>query len=155
MFKIYHSEYNPQNLTGQVGGSISNYELSGYVGELFETVSAPPSGLAEVVYQYRKVFIKNTYNRSSTNTRVWIGSVEHEEQIAICNSSGLADYTSTATGQPVGVTGWNAPYTYADGINLGTIPVNSYTGLWIRQALSGIDTPDSYATFRLYVGGIV
>lgn len=155
MFLIYKSEYNPSNLTGMVGGNISSAELSGYLGELFYTVSAPPSGTTSTAYQYRKVFIKSTYESNATETKVWLDAVEHSEQISICLCSGLADYSSTPTGQPPSITGWTVPTTYANGLSLGTMAPNSYTGVWIRQSLSGIVNADPYATFRFYVGGII
>lgn len=154
MFKIYKSLYNPSNLTGQVGGNISSSELSGYLGELFYHVSAPPSGLDDVFNQYRKVFFKNTYDRTATEVRVWIDAAEHLDQLSIANSTGLSDTLITATGTSE-LTGWRSPTTYTDGVILGTLPVNAYTGVWIRQSLSGISSPDPYSTFRIYVGGIV
>lgn len=155
MYKLYKPEYNPNALTGTVGGNIGSQILSGYVGELFYHVSSPPSGVNDTVYQYRKVFIKNNYSKSSTFTRVWIDSIEHEEQISIATSSSLSDTASSPTGTPAGVSNWVSPSSFAEGLNLGTIPSNTYTGIWIRQSLSGISNPDPYATFRLYVGGVI
>lgn len=155
MFEIYHSEYNPRNLTGTVGGGIGSSQLSGYLGELFYHIEVPPSGTDTASNQYRKVFIKNTYPNSSAYTRVWIDAVEHQGQISIAKSSGLSDFSSTPTGTPVGVSGWTSPTNYAEGINLGTIYSNTYTGIWIKQTLSGICVEDAYATFRLVVGGVV
>lgn len=155
MFLIYKAQYNPSNLTGQVGGDISTYQLSGYIGELFYHITAPASGVDDVTYQYRKVFFKNSYNRTSTNTRVWVDAAEHLDQLSICASYSMTDTTTTPTGQPSGVTGWVTPLNYSQGIDLGTLATNAYTGIWIRQALSGITSPDPYATFRLYVGGLV
>lgn len=155
MFKFYKSEYNPPSLTGQVGGDISSEMLSGYIGELFYNVSVPPSGVNTTFYQYRKVFIKNEHAALSSNTRLWIDAIEHPSQISIALSLGLDDISSTATGQPVGVSGWVAPSNYAEGLSIGTLNSNAYTGVWVRQALSGISTPDPYASFRIYAGGIV
>jgi hypothetical protein len=155
MYKLYKPEYNPNSLTGTVGGNIGSQLLSGYLGELFYHISTPPSGVNETTYQYRKVFIRNTYSRSSTYTRVWIDAVEHEDQISVAKSSALSDTSSSPTGSPAGVSGWVSPSSFAEGLSLGTIPPNTYTGIWIRQALSGVSTPDPYATFRLYVGGVI
>ncbi len=155
MFEVYKSQYNPTNLTGQVGGGIGTEMLSGYLGELFYHIATPPSGIDEIVYQYRKVFVKNTYAVQSTYTRVWIDSLEHTDQISVANSYTLNDTASTPTGQPTNVTGWSLPTDYAEGLPLGTLNPNTSTGFWIRQALSGIASPDPYATFRLYVGGVV
>lgn len=154
-YRVYKSEYNPSNLTGQVGGDISSQILSGYINELFQHVSSPPSGISTTAYQYRKVFIKNTYSNVSTNTRVWFDAVEHETQIALANSTGMTDIGSSSTGQPIGISGWTSPSNYAEGVSIGTLSPNAYTGVWIRQALSGVSSPDPYATFRLYIGGIV
>lgn len=155
MFEIYKSQYNPVDFTGQVGGNIGSEVLSGYVNELFQHVTSPPSGVNETAYQYRKIFIKNTYITASTHTRVWIDAIEHPEQITMDNSSGLADTTYASTGEPVGVTGWNTTTNYDDALSIGTLNPNAYTGVWLRQSLSGIDIPDPYATFRIYVGGVI
>lgn len=155
MFLIYHSQYNPSNLTGAVGGDIGSTQLSGYLNELFYHVAVPPSGINTTSHQYRKVFIKNTYPNSSTNTRIWLDSVEHEQQISISRSASLSDTSTTPTGQPSTVTGWVTPYNYSEGLNLGAITTNAYTGFWIRQSLSGIYYEDPFATFRLNIGGLV
>ena len=154
-FDIYKPEYNPSNLTGQVGGNIGSEVLSGYVNELFQYVVSPPSGINTTAYQYRKIFIKNTYDGTSTNTRVWIDAIEHEEQISMSISASLADTSSSSTGQPIGVSSWRSPSNYAEGVSIGTLTPSAYTGVWLRQALSGVSNPDPYATFRIYVGGII
>lgn len=153
-FKIYKSEYNPSNLTDQVGGDISALELSGYIDELFYDISVNP-GDSTVVYQYRKVFVKNEYETQSTNTRIWIDALEHEDQVSLALEGSASDVSSSPTGQPAGVTSWTLPRNYAEGIDLGSIPANSYTGVWVRQSLSGLISPDPYASFRIYVGGII
>lgn len=153
-FKVYHSQYNSSSLTGQVGGGISSSLLSGYLSELFYHVEAPPSGTTDVFYQYRKVFIKNTYSTTSDQTKVWLDALEHPEQISIALSASMSDSSTTPTGQPAGVTGWLNPTTYATGLSIGSLTPNAYTGIWIREALSGISTADPYSSFRLVVGGI-
>lgn len=153
-FKIYKSEYNPSNLTGQVGGDISSSTLSGYIDELFYNISTNPEGI-DTTYQYRKVFIKNEYATQSTNTRIWIDALEHDDQISLCVATGLTDTSTSPTGEPLGVTSWSLPRNYAEGIDLGSIGPSTYSGVWIRQSLSGVTSPDPYATFRIYVGGIV
>lgn len=155
MFKIYKSQFNPSTLSGQVGGNIGSATLSGYVGELFATVTAPPSGVASGAFQYRKVFVKNEYSTSTTSTKAWIDSIEHPEQISLALSTSLSDSSSNPAIAPAGVTGWVAADSFSSGLLLGTLAPNAYTGFWIRQVLSGINTPDPYATFRLYVGGVV
>jgi len=154
-FEIYKPEYNPSNLTGQVGGNIGSEMLSGYVNELFQHVTSPPSGLDDTAHQYRKIFIKNGYTSTSTNTRVWVDAIEHVDQISLASSTGLTDTSDSSTGIPAGISGWTSPSNYAEGLSIGTLTANAYTGVWVRQALSGISTPDPYATFRIYVGGIV
>lgn len=153
-FKIYKSEYNPSNLTGQVGGDIGSSTLSGYIDELFYNISANPEGV-DTTYQYRKVFIKNEYATQSTNTRIWVDAIEHDDQISLSLASGLTDTSATPTGEPAGVTDWSLPRNYAEGIDIGSLGPNTYSGVWIRQSLSGVTTPDPYATFRIYVGGLV
>jgi len=155
MFVVYKSEYNPPNLTGQVGGNISTSVLSGYINELFYHVDSLPSGVTEATQQYRKIFIKNTYTKTSTNTRVWFDAIEHEDQIYIARSTGMVDFSSNAATPPSGVSGWTTPTNYVEGINIGTLSPNAYTGVWIRQTLSGISSPDPYASFRITIGGII
>lgn len=155
MFKVYKPEYNPANLTGIVGGGISSYPVSGYLNELFYHIDAPASGIDTSTVQYRKVFVKNTYSSTSTYTRVWIEAIEHEDQIYIANCTGLVDSTLSPSTPPSGVSGWTAPSNYTEGLNLGTLNPNGYTGFWLQQYLSGISDPDPYATFRLRIGGII
>lgn len=152
MFIIYHSEYNPDDLTGVVGGELTSTPLSGYIDELFRTVEAPPSGLEEAAYQYRKVFVKNEHDSNSTNVRAWIDALEHSGQIAM--AVGTNTDTSYVDEEPT-VSDWYTPTNYSDGISLGDLSIGSYTGIWIRQTLSGISVADPYATFRIYVGGLV
>lgn len=149
----YLPEYNPRNLTGTVGGAISSTQFSGYVNELFYHVSAAPSGSESGSYQYRKLYIKNTDSDIYYGTKVWLSSVEHVDQISLYLASGL-DTTTAATVAPSGLTGsWLSPSNYSDGIAMGDLRVGGYTGVWIRQYLSGISEEDPYATFRLRVGG--
>lgn len=153
-YGFYKPLSNPAGLTGTVGGNISSYQFSGQLAELFAHVSAPPSGL-DPVYQYRKIFIKNEFSSSSANTRVWLDAVDRPEQIAIALGTALADSTTSPTGQPASVTGWVSPYNYVNGISLGTLAVNGYTGIWVRQTLTGIVESDPYCTLRIYAGGAI
>jgi hypothetical protein len=154
MFVFYKPEYSPTTLSGQVGGNIGTTVLSGYLGEVFAYVDAPPSGI-DPVFQYRKLFIKNTYTSTIGYTRVWLDAVEHPEQITVANSLFYNDYTSGSTFAPTGVSGWISPSNFLSGLDLGTLRPNSTTGFWIRQTLSGIESADPYATLRLYVGGVL
>ncbi len=153
MLVFYKSEYNPTGLTEQVGGNIGTTPLSGYLGELFTYISSPPSG-TDSANQYRKVFVKNTYTTSLEYVRIWLDAVEHPEQISIANSNTYNDTSSGASFAPLSVSGWTSPTNFFSGLDLGTITPNTYTGFWIKQTLSGIDTPDPYATLRLYAGGV-
>lgn len=154
MYHFFQSQYNHLSLTGTVGGNISSTGLSGYLGELFYHNAAPPTGTNLTTYQYRKVFIKNGYSTESTETKVWVDALEHDGQISIANSYNLTD-SSNADTEPTNVTGWVETSNYVDGLDIGTLVSNGYTGLWIRQELNGITSPDPYATFRLYVGGLI
>lgn len=154
MFNFYLPQYNPANLTGVCGGAISSIPLSGYLGELFEHVEAPPSG-ASAYYQYRKVYLKNENSTSSTETRVWLDAVQHPEQIGIALETTSNQTIATPETAPTGVSVWYAPTNYAEGLDLGTITASSASGLWIREKLANIQQSDPYATFRLYIGGII
>ena len=64
--------------------------------------------------------------------------------------------TTFPTGEPTGVNTWVSPADYNAGLVLGTLSGNGGTsGLWIRQTLSGINVGDPYASFRVYVGGLI
>lgn len=151
-FTAYLPEYNPSNLTGTVGGTISSTQFSGYVNELFYHVSTPPSGAESGFFQYRKLYIKNVSAFNYIGCRVWVDSVEHPEQIKIQLASGLDTTTNPITAPTLSGT-WESPSNYAEGISLGTLNINNSTGIWIRQELSGISEEDPYATFRLSCGG--
>lgn len=153
-FEFYKPQYNPANLTGQVGGTISSSLLSGYLGELFCIVDAPPPDTEEIVYQYRKLFIKNSWTAVSANTRCWFDAVQHPGQISVALQTGGPGLIANAQTEPVGITDWTSPSNYIDGLNLGTLNVGSSTGLWIREKLENITEPDSFASLRLYIGGI-
>lgn len=155
MFKFYHAQYNPSTLSGTVGGQISSNLLSGYIGELFAHVEAPPYETSVSSYQYRKVFIKNEFDSTSTHTRVWIDSLEHEGQISLALDPTTGSSAPSPLSEPSVVSGWQSPENFSNGLDLGTLPKNTYKSIWIKQSLSGIYTPDPYATFRIYVGGIV
>lgn len=155
MYNFYHPQSNPRNLTGQVGGAISSTLFSGYLNELFYHIAAPPSGL-DPTYQYRKLFVKNEFLASSTDTRVWIDAIDHVDQISISFITGSNNATiATPSTEPAGVVEWVSPTTYADGLEIGTLNINASTGIWLRETLSNIVEEDPFASFRLYVGGIV
>ena len=156
MFKFYKSEYCPSDLTGQVGGNITQYELSGYLGETFAYTVAPPEEYSGAYYQYRKVFVKNTYSSTSTNTRLWLDAEQHPGQIAIAIATGqLSNSITGSSNAPQGVSSWASPQNYSQGILVGTMTSNSSTGVWLRQKLQNITEPDPYSSLRIYVGGIL
>lgn len=155
MFVFYKSQYNPEGLSGTVGGQISTTPLSGYIGEVLANVEAPPEETSVSSNQYRKIFVKNEYATSSEHTRLWLDAVEHPAQIYLAVDATTGGTISSPLTAPSGVSVWSAPSNYAEGIDLGTISRNGYKAIWIKQMLSGITEPDPYATFRLYVGGIV
>lgn len=155
MFKFFKSLHNPSNLTGSVGGEISTVELSGYLGELFAYVASPPEETTGAYYQYRKIFVKNEHEFSSTNTRLWLDAEQHPGQISISIQTGGSATMANATTEPSGISSWTNPTNYSEGIEIGTISPNAHTGIWLRQTLSNITEPDPYASLRLYIGGIV
>lgn len=154
MFSFYKPTYNPNHLTGTVGGSISVEPLSGYLDELFAHVSSPPSGI-EGVYQYRKLFVVNAYAGTSTYTRVWLDQLDHPEQIAISLEASAGDSIANATTAPSGITTWYTPTNYVDGVQIGTLTYAEGTGMWVRQYLTGVIEEDPFATCRIYVGGVI
>lgn len=155
MYQIYHAQLNPANLVDEVGGAISSSLVSGYVGELFQYISAPPSGSETSEYQYRKVFIKNTYAGISSQTRVWIEALEHSGQVHIALATSSVETTEDGTTAPPYVTGWVDPQNYSEGLDLGTISPGSSKGIWLKQTLSGVSEADPYVSFRISVGGIL
>lgn len=155
MFIFYKSQLNPSNVTGEVGGNISSYVLSGYLNELFPRVDAPPVESTGEYIQYRKIFIKNEYESSSTNTRIWLDAEQHRGQISIASISGASYSITNGLTEPTGISSWTNGRNYAEGLNLGTLSANSSTGVWIRQVLSNITEEDPFASVRIYIGGIV
>lgn len=155
MFTIYKPQYNPTNLSGTVGGTYTTVPLSGYLGELFAHSDSPPSGVDSSFIQYRKIFVRNENEGTTTYTRIWIDAAEHPEQISIARETSLYDTSTSPTGQPAGVTGWVSPSNYVEGLEIGTMLENAYTGIWVREVLTNILSPDPYATFRLVIGGVL
>ncbi len=152
---FYHAANNPTGLTGTVGGAVSTDVISGYLGELFAHVAAPPTGTNTGVVQHRKVYIQNNYGTTSLGTKVWIDGLEHSGQIHIAPESGANQSITHPTGTPENVTGWVDPVNYLSGMDFGDITSGAASGIWIRQTLSGIQVEDPYATFTLHAGGLV
>lgn len=156
MFNFYKTTYNPTGYTtGVVGGPITSVLVSGYIGELFPTREAPPEGYGNVYTQYRKIHVKNEYQSTSTNTTVWLSSVEHPDQIAIA-----LEYTGNSTinsgvAAPQYIDTWYSPTTYAEGVLIGTLSPNASTGVWIKQTLTGTAKADNFASFSIKIGGVV
>lgn len=151
MYKLYIPEHNPNNVTGQVGGAISETLVSGYVDEVFPHVAAPPSGQTDPFIQYRKVFIKNEYESDSSNTRIWVEGAEHLDQIEVGLGTSSDVIVNGTTAPSVSL--WRSPTSYSNGLEIGALSKNSSVGVWLKQSLSGVINPDPYVSFRLYVGG--
>ena len=152
---FYKSASNPTTTGEVVGGDITTVELSGYLGELFPRVDAPPEDTNLSTVQYRKIFVKNEYTFSSANTRLWLDAEQHRGQIAIAVQTGLSDTIANGLAAPSGISDWANPTNFSNGLEIGTLGVNSYTGVWLRQTLTDIHEADPYASLRLYVGGII
>jgi len=155
MFKFFQAQYNPQDLTGTVGGSISTLELSGYLGELFTYTVAPPEEYTGAYYQYRKIFVMNDYESSSSNTRLWLDAQQHPDQISIAVQTGGTPTVANASTEPNGITTWAQPSNFSEGVEIGTMTSSSYTGVWLRQKLSEVTEADPYSSLRIYIGGII
>ena len=154
MFIFYKSEFNPTNLTGQVGGDITSVELSGYLGELFVHREAPPYESTGVYYQYRKIFVKNDYDVSLTDVKMWFDAEEHPGQISMAAQTGASYSIANGTIEPTGITVWSSPNNYSEGIDLGDLSAGAHTGVWLRQALTNISEDEPYASLRINIGGI-
>lgn len=155
MFTFYKSEYNPSTTGSVVGGNITTLPLSGYLGELFPRVDSPPEESTGSAVQYRKIFVKNEYEFSSSNTRLWLDAEQHRGQIAIAIQTGVSNTIANGLATPTGISSWANPTNYSNGIEIGTLGSNTATGVWLRQTLTNITEPDPYASLRLYVGGIL
>jgi len=156
-FGLYHTSANPTGLSGSVGGAISSTGIVGTLGELFAYVDSPPSGTTDPVFQYRKVHIKNISANVITGIYTWLDGVEHTGQIDIGVERETDQSITAPTGSaqaPTNVT-FSDPYNFSGGTFIGTLTGSESTGIWIRQTLSGIHSPDPYATFILNFGGIV
>jgi hypothetical protein len=153
-FKFFKSQFNPTGLTGKVGGSIVETELSGYLGELFAHQYAYPIESTGAVVQYRKVFVKNEYSMTSTDTRIWLDAQHTSGQIYLALQTGSLG-TGSVQRPPSDLYGWVAPNSYSGGLNIGTLHPTESTGIWLRQTLTSIESSNPYTSLRLYVGGIV
>jgi hypothetical protein len=154
MYGFYKSTSNPVGLSGTVGGAITTYRLSGYLGELFAPVTAPPEGISGA-FQYRKLHVKNEFSTTSTYTRVWIDQADHVDQISLAIENVSESSSTSPLTAPTGLSVWYSPTNYVDGLEIGTLTANAATGLWLRQELSGVLEEDPFATFRVCVGGII
>jgi hypothetical protein len=154
-FSFYLPESNPSTTGSQIGGAITSSPLSGYLGELFPRIEAPPVNSSLSFVQYRKIFVKNEYNFGSANTRLWLDAEQHRGQIAVAVQTGVSDTIANALAVPSGISDWASPTNYSNGLEIGTLGSNSYTGVWVRQTLTDISEPDPYASLRLYIGGLL
>ena len=157
VFGLFHTSNNPTGLAGTVGGAITTTGYVGSLGELFVHVDAPPSGTVNPVFQYRKVHLKNISSSVVTGIYVWLDGVEHTGQIHLGIERATNQTISAPTGSaqaPAGVS-FSNPFNYSGGTFLGTLTGQESTGIWLRQTLSGIHSPDPYATFILSCGGII
>lgn len=155
MYNFYKSELNPTSNTGEIGGDISTEVVSGYLGELFQRVDAPPSSSDLSTVYYRKIFVTNDHDFTSSETRLWLDAEQHRGQIAVATQTGTSYSIPSGQAEPTGISSWANPQNYADGLEVGSLAVGAQTGIWIRQTLTSIEEPDPYASLRLYIGGIV
>jgi hypothetical protein len=154
-FRFFLSEFNATGLTGQVGGDLGAIELSGYLGELFTFAEAYPSETSIGVYQYRKIYLVNNYGRDCEDVRLWIDAEHVTGQIQLSLDVGGAT-TGSVNIEPTGLVGsWASPKNYSNGLSVGTMSNGDYKGVWLKQTLSGIESSNLYASFRLYAGGIL
>lgn len=154
MYGFYKPADNPAGLSGTVGGARSAYRLSGYLGELFAPVTAPPEGVSGA-FQYRKLYVRNEFSTTSTYTRVWIDQADHEDQISLAIENVYQSSSTSPLTAPTGLSVWHSPTNYVNGLEIGTLTANAATGIWLRQELSGVLEEDPFATFRVCVGGII
>ena len=153
-YKFFKPLYNPPDLSGLVGGSITSQELSGYIGELFYHRTANPVESTGVLHQYRKVFVKNTYSSDSVDTKVWFDAQHMSGQMYLATEVSTAG-TGTVYAGATGLTSWSIPASYSGGVALGDMAANGTAAIWLRQTLSGIESSNPYVSLRMYVGGVV
>lgn len=154
-FSFYHAESNPTGLSGTVGGAVDlNLPMSGYLGELFCHVQAPPSGTEATFYQYRKLFVRNEGSTTARDISVWIPAQEHTDQLDLANEYETGQTSTSPVTAPDDVSGWNNPTNYLAGLPIGDLAPDSSTGFWLRQTLTEITISDPYVSFQLYAGGL-
>jgi hypothetical protein len=156
MSLYFYKPTNPaqNSLTGHVGSGISTGRFVGTINEIFAHVPAPPSGTDNVFYQYRKVYIKNTYLTTVAGVGAWIEAGEHPEQLDVGLETTANQFITSPTGAPTSIN-WIHATGYRSALQIGSLAPSASSGIWIRQTLSGIEQPDGYVAAILYSAGVV
>ena len=149
-FRFYHSESNPGNLTGEVGGSIGTEEIQQTIGDLFATRS---TANVDDQIQYRKIFIKQTAAGSFNNIELNLENVEYEDQISMRRERFSGDSSVSPITIPSGQYAIEYSGDFNTPLTLGNSTSGTAWGIWLRQSIPAEASPDAFASFVLQIKG--
>lgn len=130
--------------SGSLGGVMSNTPFSDNVlNNLWDDVTGAESASGDI--EYRAFYIRNGHGSLTwSNVVYWISSLttsnstefdigKAQEGVGVSIAQTLPDQNAS-TGVPTGVT-FTRPQTKGTGIALGSIPAQSFQGVWIRRTV--------------------
>lgn len=144
---LYEPSFLAASDADPVGGTIDSglNPVDGLIDEIFFTSASKPVGQGDNI-RYSKVFGRNNNTSLAlSNTRVYIGVIEHAGQIEIAleQSAGIAilDGDQLIAGPQTAptVSAFSAPSTYATGLtvgNSGLLGSLQAQGIWLKQSIS-------------------
>lgn len=147
-FTFYHSEKNPQSLSGEVGGSISSNQMTNSLNELFVPIDQIESEI-DPFYQYRKFWVSQT-DGAYTGLYIELYNVENTGRYSFTTGS-ETDTAASPTGIPDGIIDGDFLGNISDTIYIGTGVSGSSFSVWIRQKIYSGEDPDELDTlgFRI------
>ena len=149
-FEFLHAEYNPNGLTGNVGGNITETELIPSVNELFVPIDT--STVGESYYQYRKCWARQIAGHFSTLS-VELSNLEQTGRIGYAMESGAIITGDSPTGMPTGLTEGDFFGNVEASINIGTGVPGDEFGIWLRHLHCSGSDPDSIYSFGIRIIG--